>query len=236
MSDKTKIPLIPGFVVQNVRENFNLPQNWKYVNGTTILVEKPHCDLNGEKHDKIFSTSTLYPPTSAPQLPDWLNYDRKVCDWPSPCVIRLRLGTLLSDIVFQWIFHRAIARNRRIPNACSTREDIVLFRGRHGPSKFRHWASLTTSIVVQHMQVSSLQIVEDKRKNSGISQGCIVSRRKIPCSTHVGDDHLSVLDFNVQKVVTIYDRNYTITDCDEFTRKFLARAGIFVPSSIETPE
>lgn len=46
--------------------------------GTPMLVEKEHSNTIYETRDKIFATSTLYPPNSESQTPDWLSYDRKV--------------------------------------------------------------------------------------------------------------------------------------------------------------
>lgn len=72
--------------------------------------------------------------------------------------------------------------------------------------------------------------------NSGISQGCIVSRQRVPRKTLNDSNNLTMLDFNVQKEVTIFDRTYTIIDCDDFTRKYLNRTGIAVPNPIELPQ
>lgn len=79
-----------------------------------------------------------------------------------------------------------------------------------------------------------VKIVEQRTMNSGISQGCIVSRQRVP--RKISDDILTMLDLNVQKEVTIFDRTYKIIDCDEFTRKYLNRSGIDVPHPIELPE
>lgn len=71
--------------------------------------------------------------------------------------------------------------------------------------------------------------------NSGIAQGCIVSRQHVPRTLHNPSDRLGLLDLNVQKEITIYDQTFKITECDEYTRKYLTRAGINVPDSIATP-
>lgn len=79
------------------------------------------------------------------------------------------------------------------------------------------------------------QVIEPRAENSGLPQGCIVSRQQVPFA---GDDckrMLSVLDFNVQHTVTIFGVDYVLVDCDVFTRKFLERAGIEVPQPIPMP-
>lgn len=79
-------------------------------------------------------------------------------------------------------------------------------------------------------------MIEPRSDNSGISQGSIVSKQRVPRSKFIENEYLSVLDLNVQKNVKIFDRVYTITDCDSFTRKFLNEAGISVPDPIELPK
>lgn len=62
-----------------------------------------------------------------------------------------------------------------------------------------------------------------------------MSRQQVPCNGSDQQEFLSVLDFNVQHVVNIFGVNYVLVDCDEFSRKFLERAGIEVPQPIEMP-
>lgn len=79
-------------------------------------------------------------------------------------------------------------------------------------------------------------MVEPRTDNSGIPQGCIVKRQKVPCPYPNQNECLSMLDLNVQKQVKIFDRLYIITDCDGFTRSYLCRAGIEVPNAIGMPK
>lgn len=79
------------------------------------------------------------------------------------------------------------------------------------------------------------QVIEPRAENSGLSQGCIVSRQQVPVTGLDSHEILSVLDFNVQHTVNIFGVNYVLADCDKFTRKFLERAGIEVPPPIEMP-
>lgn len=81
-----------------------------------------------------------------------------------------------------------------------------------------------------------LQVVEPRTDNSGIPQGCIVKRQKVPCCPSDPNKYLSIDDLNVQKQVTIFDRIYYITNCDGFTRSYLCRAGIEVPNPVKTPK
>lgn len=78
-------------------------------------------------------------------------------------------------------------------------------------------------------------MIEPRVENSGLSQGCIVSRQQVPREGSNQQEILSVLDFNVQNTVNIFGVDYVLVDCDKFTRSFLERAGIEVPPPIEMP-
>lgn len=63
-----------------------------------------------------------------------------------------------------------------------------------------------------------------------------MSRQRVPCPAPHDNDFITLLDLNVQQAVKIFDQTYHITDCDEFTRNYLIRAGINVPPPIEVPK
>lgn len=63
-----------------------------------------------------------------------------------------------------------------------------------------------------------------------------MKRQRIPCTDQDHCEYLTQSDLNVQKEVKIFDRIYTITDCDAFTRSYLSRAGIEVPQPILAPK
>lgn len=79
-------------------------------------------------------------------------------------------------------------------------------------------------------------MIEPRTDNSGIPQGCIVKRQLVPCDLPDHEEFLTHFDLNVRKEVKIFDRTYNITDCDQFTRLYLNRAGIEVPEPIRTPK
>ncbi|XP_055715716.1 EF-hand domain-containing family member C2 [Phlebotomus papatasi] len=85
------------------------------------------------------------------------------------------------------------------------------------------------------LEDGTVQVIEPKKFDSGIPQGCIVKRQKVPAGDLFERKFLSVLDFNVAKPVMIFNREYHITDCDEFTRSFLNQLGIAVPTGSKTP-
>lgn len=88
--------------------------------------------------------------------------------------------------------------------------------------------------LVYYLEDDTIQITEP-RTDSGIIQGCLVSRQRIYKPTPFDREHVSLLDLNVDRTITLLDRVYHITDCDTYTRHFLQRLGIAVPRPAETP-
>lgn len=85
------------------------------------------------------------------------------------------------------------------------------------------------------MEDGTIQVVEPSVNNSGIPQGTLISRQRIPFPTPWSEDFYDILHFNVGKEVELYGRIYKITNCDKFTRTFLKRLGIYVPDPINIP-
>lgn len=90
--------------------------------------------------------------------------------------------------------------------------------------------------IMFYLEDGTIQVSEIKRDNSGLPQGCVVSRQRVPRPPPCHNEFLSILDLNVNQTVQIFSRVYKITGCDKFTRHFLNRAGISVPDPVETPE
>ncbi|ALC41366.1 Efhc1.2 [Drosophila busckii] len=86
-----------------------------------------------------------------------------------------------------------------------------------------------------YLEDGTMQITEPKVENSGIPQGCLVHRQRIPKAPPSEREFLSIFDLNVDNEVQIFDRVYHISDCDIFTRQFLTRAGIAVPVGLMEP-
>lgn len=88
-----------------------------------------------------------------------------------------------------------------------------------------------------YLEDETVQIVEPKMNNSGLSQGNIVKRQRATERTSNPEDKkfITLMDFNVDQPVTIFDRTYHITNCDAATRRFLTDLGITVPESTPVP-
>lgn len=89
--------------------------------------------------------------------------------------------------------------------------------------------------IMYYLEDDTIQVIEPHTDDSGISsQGCIVSRQRI--KKYRSNECITLLDLNVNQPITLLDRVYAITDCDAFTRNFLNRLGISVPSPCEIPK
>ncbi|KAJ8965173.1 hypothetical protein NQ314_004316 [Rhamnusium bicolor] len=85
------------------------------------------------------------------------------------------------------------------------------------------------------LEDGTLQVVEPKVKNSGVSQGTLIARQRIRFPAPMDDNFYDIIDFNIGREVELYGRVFRITNCDKFTRTFLNRCGIFVPDPTPSP-
>ncbi|KAL7303856.1 hypothetical protein TKK_0003978 [Trichogramma kaykai] len=86
------------------------------------------------------------------------------------------------------------------------------------------------------LEDGTLKISEPATDNSGLEQGVLVRRQRVPLADPVHYRYHDILDLNVGEQPVIYGRRYTIYDCDPFTRRFLNRMGIAVPDPFEPPK
>ncbi|XP_063973466.1 EF-hand domain-containing family member C2-like [Diachasmimorpha longicaudata] len=85
------------------------------------------------------------------------------------------------------------------------------------------------------LEDGTLKIVEPAISNSGLEQGVLVRRQRIPLPDPAPYRFYDILDLNIGKEPEIFGRVYKIVNCDKFTRIFLNRMGIPVPDPIELP-
>ncbi|KAJ3051078.1 EF-hand domain-containing member C2 [Rhizophlyctis rosea] len=69
-----------------------------------------------------------------------------------------------------------------------------------------------------YLEDDSVHVSEPKTPNSGIPQGTLIRRHRIPKPESEHGQHYTVRDFNVGKEVTFYGRTFKIIGCDGFTR------------------
>jgi hypothetical protein len=85
------------------------------------------------------------------------------------------------------------------------------------------------------LEDDTVQVLEPKTINSGMPQGQLIRRHRIPLPSPCEDAYYTLEHFNVGCDVALYGKVFKICGCDGFTRKFLNRLGIPVPQNMELP-
>ncbi|XP_072282959.1 EF-hand domain-containing family member C2 [Pyxicephalus adspersus] len=85
-----------------------------------------------------------------------------------------------------------------------------------------------------YLEDDTIQVVEPPMKNSGIPQGTIIRRHRIPLPPPNDDQFYTVDYFNINKEIVFYSRTFKIVNCDEFTKNFLRKLGVRInpPDSV----
>ncbi|KAJ3039649.1 EF-hand domain-containing member C2 [Rhizophlyctis rosea] len=86
-----------------------------------------------------------------------------------------------------------------------------------------------------YLEDDSVHVSEPRTANSGIPQGTLIRRHRIPKPDSEHGQHYIVKDFNVGKEVTFYGRTFKIVGCDNFTRDFLSALNITAPPNTLFP-
>jgi len=85
-----------------------------------------------------------------------------------------------------------------------------------------------------YLEDGTLHIGEKKESNSGLPQGVLLKRHRVPHPSGAGG-FLGIQDLAVGQPLYLYSRKYNIVACDEFTREFLEREGFPVASNGDFP-
>ncbi|NXL90127.1 EFHC2 protein, partial [Alectura lathami] len=87
-----------------------------------------------------------------------------------------------------------------------------------------------------YLEDGTIQVLEPQVKNSGILQGTIVRRHRVPLPPPNEDQFYTIDHFNIDTEVIFYARRYKIIDCDQFTKKFLRKMGFRLNPPARCPE
>jgi len=87
-----------------------------------------------------------------------------------------------------------------------------------------------------YLEDDSIEVIEPHVKNSGIPQGTLIRRHRIPLPAPNDDDFYTVDSFNVGSEVELYGRKFKLVSCDTFTRNFLTKLGVNVGEMHHSPE
>ncbi|XP_025897263.1 EF-hand domain-containing protein 1 isoform X2 [Nothoprocta perdicaria] len=78
--------------------------------------------------------------------------------------------------------------------------------------------------IYYYLEDDSMSVMEPVVPNSGLPQGKLIRRQRVPKNEH--GDHFHWKDLNRGMNITMYGRTYRIVDCDPFTQVFLQSQGI----------
>ncbi|NXP71451.1 EFHC2 protein, partial [Ramphastos sulfuratus] len=87
-----------------------------------------------------------------------------------------------------------------------------------------------------YLEDDTIQVCEPRVKNSGITQGPIIRRHRIPLPPPQEDQFYNIEHFNINIDIILYARKYKIIDCDQFTRNFLRKIGIRLNPPARRPD
>jgi hypothetical protein len=88
--------------------------------------------------------------------------------------------------------------------------------------------------IVCYLEDDSVAVIEKAQENSGIPQGQLVKRHRVPNPARPGD-FFSAGDLRVGADVTIYGKTFHIANCDAFTRNYCDEQGEPQPANEEMP-
>lgn len=88
-------------------------------------------------------------------------------------------------------------------------------------------------VLYYYLEDDTVHVSEPKQDNSGIPQGSLLKRHRVPKPNTT--QYYTLSDFNVGQNVEIYGKVMRIVDCDAYTRDIMGQMGIQVPSGEEYP-
>ncbi|VDN59199.1 unnamed protein product [Dracunculus medinensis] len=90
--------------------------------------------------------------------------------------------------------------------------------------------------LIYHLTDDSITLNEPVVPNSGMLQGRLITRQRVPKSDNQkGRDYLHWSDLNVGQDVQLFSKTYRLTSCDQFTKNFLEKNGIKLNKEEEIP-
>ncbi|KAM3861872.1 EF-hand domain-containing family member C2 [Diretmus argenteus] len=87
-----------------------------------------------------------------------------------------------------------------------------------------------------YLEDGTIQVVEPEYKNSGIPQGTLIRRHRIPLPPPDDDQFYNVYHFNINQQMVLYSRAFMVTNCDPFTKNFLSKLGVRLNAPANAPE
>lgn len=192
------LPSLPGFNLPQFRDRFHKNQTWGVVNGQRIEFKE------GETHDNTKFVHAVRPKET----------------W--------RSGSL-PDSTNRAIFKQLSMNNHehmKVPAWDALDRHVLRFYGYFKEAvvetnleKYR----VRRVVICYYLEDDTCTVTEPKQDNSGIPQGTLIRRHKLPGPS---GGYLTVEDLKIGIDWYIYGKSIRITSCDPFTREYYSHLGI----------
>jgi hypothetical protein len=91
-------------------------------------------------------------------------------------------------------------------------------------------------IIYYYLDDDTMQLSEPRVDNSGIPQGNLIRRHRIPASDDGSDVYIKADDIRVGMQLTIYGKTIKVIDCDSFTRRYAKENGFEQGDALPIPD
>ncbi|XP_060762526.1 EF-hand domain-containing protein 1-like [Neoarius graeffei] len=95
-----------------------------------------------------------------------------------------------------------------------------------------HWR-VRPVVFYYYLEDDTMCLIEPKVENSGMLQGKLLKRQRLPKNKH--GEHYHWKDLNIDMDLCVYGTVYRITHCDAFTQEFMESQGIALNDPAPTP-
>ena len=89
--------------------------------------------------------------------------------------------------------------------------------------------------VLYYLEDDTIQVNEPAQENSGIPQGTLIRRHRIPKPAPNDHQVYTVADLNLGVEVTLYGKTVRLIKCDKFTENFIEKLGVRLNSAEDYP-
>eukprot|EP00916_Digyalum_oweni_P023680 GHVL01039287.1.p1 GENE.GHVL01039287.1~~GHVL01039287.1.p1 ORF type:complete len:526 (+),score=99.67 GHVL01039287.1:162-1739(+) len=204
-------PCLPGYKLPEQKENYRKPQVFKLRAGERVesSTERERDPANCMK---LIRTERRPDP--------WRDGDTIPCSTAKDCFAKPPSPTEIVPA--------AIALDRQVLRFFGFFKEYIC---NSNVEDFR----IHRIVLYYYLEDDTLQVSEPKVVNSGIPQGLIIRRHRF--LTDDGHSYMTPEGFRVGTTVTLYAKDFFLTDCDDFTRKWYSDLyQVEQDPSIEIPE
>lgn len=205
------------------------PQLLRYKYNTCL--EKPRITTDSYDPDTMNSLKALMKSTS-------LELSRKNYENSKNNLRYLQTDTLQNNNSF----NSPISKSVQIPQWLKYDKNVLKFDGyfkEHITESAYENYRIRPCSILYYLDDDSIHVIEPQKENSGIVQGDLVKRQRVKYHDIQDPENkrdISWKDFNLQKNILIYGKNFRLCNCDKFTRDYLGSQGIMLNSPEKIPE